>query len=70
MTQELNTGNPLQQKKVWEKPEFYILDTDDIHVKHKPGIHEGTGHKTPFGSFLNQQNNYAVPYASKSQLIS
>lgn len=79
MTKNLNISNAFQQKKVWQKPEFQILDTNNIHTKHYTHIHEGTGHKAtipgsygspPFIEFSNAAGNNRISYAGKHLLLS
>ena len=47
------------QKKVWQKPEIIILDTDDsVNVKGHPSVKESTGFQ--FGG------NFATPHGGAS----
>ena len=35
-------------KKQWQKPDFYLLDSNDINAKIYPNFHENTIHLTLF----------------------
>jgi hypothetical protein len=51
-------NTPTKQKKVWEKPEFYILDTDEVNTnKSLTTVHEKTGHQNG-NRFYTKSNNY------------
>ena len=38
------TQLPKQPKKAWQKPDFYLIDSDNVNAKHIINVNEATGH--------------------------
>ena len=42
--EDQKTQLPKQPKKVWQKPDFYLIDSGNINAKYLPHAREATGH--------------------------
>jgi len=60
-------------KKTWQKPDFYLLATDDVNAKHYPSVREGTGHVIINGNgssvFVNGSSKGFITRTSGNALV-